>query len=387
MALVPATGAVQAATSTTGDLRVIHGIPGGPEVDVDVWVNGLEAASDLASGESFDVGLSAGDHDVVVCFAGSTDDTCAPGGAAQTVLSGVISVAGGTTYTLVVEPNVAGPPPPVGTLAQFVVDTTPTGLGMARFQFNHAIPAGVGPVSVCLDGEAVAGLEEITFPNAGIAEVPEGVYGLSLDLGLGCDPETNDVNLVAGTSFALTATAVETCGANCVQVLVVGQERPDNMPDPAFCNDVLGLSEATILLDALFAGVVVGEPGTYPTPDEVMDVVDALNAVILLGDIDVPLEVQPQWEILTAGLRDLAAGLALVGGDLEMLPEAALQDIIDGLNDDTPDPEIDAATEVLTEWVVANCFDTPAPTPTPTPTPAPTPAPAQPTSVTPRFTG
>jgi len=377
MAVVPAAASVQAATPDTADLRVIHGIPGAPPVDV--WIDGTAATTGLVQATGFDASLAAGAHSVVVCISPSTSDTCAPGGGAQTVLSENITVTGGTTYALVVEPFIAGPPPPVGVLAQFAADTTPTALGKARFQMNHGAN-GAPEASICLNGSVVPGITDITYGNSGIAEVAAGTYNLGVSIGGGPCSTPNPINLVAGTSFVLTVTdnggnESPPCGADCVQVLVVGQGRPANTPAaPAFCKDVLGLGAVSADLKTVLGPIVVGTPSTYPTPAAVMAAVGATNAAIASGDMNVPLEIRPQWEILTAGLRDLTTGLALVGGDVTLLPPEALTAIVDGLNNPPANPSTAAATAVLTSWFTSNCI-------------TPAPAAAAATETTPAFTG
>ena len=374
LAVLPMTGAVQAATSSSATVRVIHGFPGGPNVDV--WVDGVAAATDLAQAQGFDATLDAGSHAVVVCVHPSTDATCAD---SAYVANRSVSVVGGATYALVVEPGAPGDPGVA--LAQFTADGTQTALGQARFQMNHAA-FGAPAASVCLDGAVVPGLTGITYSQSGVAEVAEGTYNLGLSIGGGPCSAPNPVNLVAGTNFVLTVTAngaqgSPTCTTACVQVLVVGQARPANTPAPAFCDDVLGLGAASDALAATLGPIVVGDTATYPTPAEVMAVVDEVNAVIASGDANVPEAIKPQWEILTAGLRDLTTGLALVGGDVSKLPPDSLQAIVDGLNSTTPSAETAAATEVLTQFYLTSCVATAEAVP----------APATAAATNPAFTG
>jgi hypothetical protein len=371
LAVVPLAGAVQATTSSSATVRVIHGFPGAPNVDV--WVDGAAAKTDLAAASGFDASLAAGSHAVVVCVHPSTDATCAAPSAY--VANRSISVVGGDTYSLVVEPGAIGNPGV--TLAQFTADGTQTALGKARFQMNHAA-LGAPAASVCLDGAVVPGLTGITYSQSGVAEVAEGTHNLGLSIGGAPCTTPNPVDLVAGTNFVLTVTDNQnpSCTTACVQVLVVGQARPANTPaTPAFCADVLGLGSASKALSALLSPIVVGDTATYPTPAAVMTAVDGVNAVIASGDANVPAAIKPQWEILTAGLRDLTTGLALVGGDVSKLPPASLQAIVDGVNSTTPNAETAAATAVLTQFYTTSCVAAPAA------------APATAAAATPAFTG
>jgi hypothetical protein len=371
--MVPLTTMGQAGAASNATVRIIHGIPGGPTVDV--WIDGAAAKAALVQATSFDASLAPGTHAVVVCAPSATPPTPLTAGActapAGTVLSATISVASGTTYSMVI--NSSGGPP---FLSQFADNGSPTANGKARFQFNNATAAPVA-IAVCLNGTANPGLSATAGLSA-ITEVAAGAYTLGTSVGGGACTGVTPINLAAGTSFVLTATingsqGTPACGANCVQVLVVGEGRPTNVAAiPAFCSAVLPLKTASDGLKTVLGGITVGTPSTYPTAAAVNTAVDATVAAIAAGDKSVPALIKPQWEILTAGLRTLTTGLQAVGGDVSLLPPAQLTAIVDGVNA-TPSAETEAATAALTAWYLVNC--------------TPAAAPAAAATGTPQFTG
>jgi hypothetical protein len=87
----------------------------------------------------------------------------------------------------------------------------------------------------------------------------------------------------------------------------------------------------------------------------VQAVVDLVNAAIAAGDATVPDTIRPQWEIVTSGLRQLVAGLTAASFDLNVVGQAGIQEILDGLAEG-PDAETQAAIDVLTDFYIANCL-------------------------------
>ncbi len=155
-------------TAQTGDarVRITHASPDAPAVDI--WVNSEQAITGLAFGESTDlISLPAGDYDVAVTPAGSTDPE------ADAVISATLSLAGGAAYDVVA----------VGYLDEisaqvFPLDLSPVTKGNARLQVVHA-SVDAPTVDVLANGGAL--VEGLAFPEAsGFLEVPAGTYDVQV---------------------------------------------------------------------------------------------------------------------------------------------------------------------------------------------------------------
>jgi hypothetical protein len=98
------------------------------------------------------------------------------------------------------------------------------------------------------------------------------------------------------------------------------------------------------------------------------------------GDESRPDTVAPQWETVTQGLRDARNALEAVDYDLSTESGRAIAGALrEGALDDSPNPEGDAATAVLTQWFIDNCIPEAPPAPPEVPveeTPRAAPAPA-----------
>jgi hypothetical protein len=333
-----------------------------------ICVDGEEVAElkSTAAGAaaSADVEVSPGNH----TFMADIDDDCTGG------TTTVVNLGGGEEYSSVFFLTASQ-----WVIASAVDDSTPTPLGKARFIARHAA-SGVPSVRVCLDGVVSSNL--IAYQNSAVLE-----FDAAQDLPVGLDIEgvpgdcappnapLGDLDFAAGTTFVANVVNGPAGFTLDARVLVVGQERPTNEADvPEFCTvvnpDLGAFSDG---LKELLTEESVTDPDLV-SQEDLQALVESGAATIAMGDETVPDTIKPQWEILTAGLRDLIAGLEAAGYDWSVIPEDSREEIVDGLNNPEPDAERDAAREVLTDWYIGNCLAASAPAPAPV-------------EVTPKFTG
>ncbi len=306
---------------------------------------------DLAFGEAADVELPGGAQDIYIaldpndCTAGPTTLQIVP----------PINVVGGQETTSILGPS-------AGLNTTGVNDTSTTPADTARLTMRNGVLGGPN-TGFCIDGALVDGTE--TVPGAqNQVEVPAGaVDELALYVqGSGCTPG-EPATLAACTNLVFNVFATAQALDVDNQLFIVGCELPtSDMNVSQFCTTLNpDLQAAGDAIDNLFAGVDPDNEATYPSPDAVQAVVDQINAALAAGDASVPDTVRPQWEIVSGGLRDLVAGLTAASYDLANIGPDGVADIVDGL-DEPPSAETTAATDVLTEWYLANCIPEGAPT-------------------------
>jgi hypothetical protein len=130
-------------------------------------------------------------------------------------------------------------------------------------------------------------------------------------------------------------------------------------------------------------GVNPSDPFTFPSPGAVKTLADDITLAVTTGDFVVTDDIKPQWEIITAGLRQLVQTFKLVNYDLNGLPTSAIESLVEGANSfnlpGVTNSDLSGAITALTAWFKANCAAAPTATPA---APAATPAAAGP-----RFTG
>ena len=260
-----------------------------------------------------------------------------------------INFTGGTNVTLVAEPS--------GVFRVFTNDLSTTGFGNARFTFNNA---DLLTASICIDASPVTGLTGIGVGHSGEVEVPQEIDAqVSVKIDGGPCGANHPNALAAGTNFVFTATDnAAVCLASCVQVIVVGQDRPENNPNTAaFCSAFTGLQNILAEIKSVLGGVNPADSSTFPSQAAVNQLVVDINNAVNAGDQVVPPTVQPQWETATSGLRELAEGLAEVGYDLSKVPEVKLDTVIDDINSPLSGA-VAAATTVLTNFFTSSCVTT-----------------------------
>ena len=148
----------------TGELSVLHGIPG---VTVDVYVNGDETLPDFTFGTlAGPLMLPADTYKVEIMADGEVP------GADTPILAGDVVLPPGGNVTAVANLDAGGTP----TISVFNNDTTFTNVGQGRVTAHHLAKA---PAVDILAGGAVlfAGVEN---GESGVAEVPAGNYAVAI---------------------------------------------------------------------------------------------------------------------------------------------------------------------------------------------------------------
>lgn len=163
--LALATVSVATAQDDMAMVRVIHGLPDAP--DVDIWVDGAAAITGPAFTEGTDyVELPAGDHQVQVVPAG--------GALSDAVIDATLTLEGGAAYTVAAVGLVAAIAAEV-----YEDDMTAPAEGMAHVRVVHASPDAPA-VDVAVTGAAVL-IENLEFPSASAyMPVPAGSYDLDV---------------------------------------------------------------------------------------------------------------------------------------------------------------------------------------------------------------
>jgi len=151
---------------------------------------------------------------------------------------------------------------------------------------------------------------------------------------------------------------------------------------PAFCVVLFAAVNADYAgqLRAILTDASVDDPSVVDNA-ELKELVEGAYETVLAGNATVPPDQAENWQAATGSLVDIYALLQSYEFDWALVLQPVRAAVVASLNSDEPDPDGDAVTEALTDWVLTNCGDTP-PGPGPGPGPGPEPSPA-----TPKFTG
>jgi len=195
-ALALAAGAVTAgpslaATSTTSDVSILHGVPG---LDVDVYANDAKLLTDFKPGTlTGPVSLKEGTYDLKVFPTGK-----GPSGTPAIEAKGV-KVPGGANITVVAHLDASGKP----VLTPFVNDVSRIPAGKARLTVRHT--AAAPAVDVRAGGTPV--FKGLTNPNEASAQVAAGTVSADVVLAgtstVAIGPA--DLNLAEGSSTIVYA--------------------------------------------------------------------------------------------------------------------------------------------------------------------------------------
>ena len=217
-------------------------------------------------------------------------------------------------------------------------------------------------------------LQELGFPLTGDVTGPEATAFMQAFLG----SQLTGFELLIEFLGAIGPDLLEGIlvpDAQGTQTFCVDCEPPpsQNLLDQ-FCGVLPGVQAVPDRLAELFGGVDINDPSTFPSVDAIEAFVNEVSALLEQGDTSVPPTVQPQWTIATAELRELVFGLTAVGFDFALLvdlsPEDADRILEVAGGEGPPDPEFDAAVEVLTAFFVDNCVPPEGAAPAATPTQA-----------------
>lgn len=352
--IVPVAGIGAQVTSQAAEATVYTiNTAGGPAVDV--WYGNDKVITALASNAGISRKTAAGLQGYSVCTAGSTAPGPACTGAAPVTAPGTLSFVGGGNHTVVIGP---------GFVQLFTNDTSPTELGNARFTLHNGTTAL--PIDICIDGvKIITALAPGGLAGGTSAVELKNKQGAQMTVvapasGAACPLGGSQIPLAQGTNFVLTASTAAGCTTGCVQVLQVGEKRAANVAEvPAFCTAIIGLQGVQADLKAVYGKVTPGEASTYPSGEAERELYNKITSLITAGDKTVPLTEKAAWETVTKGLRDLTRGQASTGFDFSRVPKADQQKIVDGANgvNQTPDPEVDAATKTLTAFYTTSCIE------------------------------
>jgi hypothetical protein len=192
-ALVPVMGV--SAQGEQARIRIVHASPDAPNVDI--WVNGSVAVSNLAFNDATDyIALAAGDYGIAVTPTGGT--------AADAVIEATLTLAAGVDYTVAAVGRVAE-------IAPLVLEdnNAAPAAGKAHIRVVHASPDAPA-VDIAVAGGPVL-IADLAFPTASdYLPVNAGTYDLSVrptgteTSALGIDGFVAD----AGTTYTVFATGL-----------------------------------------------------------------------------------------------------------------------------------------------------------------------------------
>lgn len=183
LATAPTAGA---ATTGTGTVYVVHGIPDTP---VDVYVDGKRALDDFEPGTSAGlVSLPSGAHKVTIFPADAANGSGTP------LLCAEADLPAGANVTLVEHLKEDGTP----TITPFVDDVSKIPAGQARLVVRHT--AAAPAVDVLAGGKAV--VSGLTNPHQKALEVPAGTVSAAVAAAGSTDPVIGpaDLKLAEGTA-------------------------------------------------------------------------------------------------------------------------------------------------------------------------------------------
>jgi hypothetical protein len=347
-ALAPATAGSQ--TEATGTLDFVN-LDGS---HADVWVGDTKAVSNLAVSDDEDYVAEPGNYTLRLCAAGSTEPTPGPGcialGSAKK-----ISLESGQHRTVAFTPS--------WTVA--TNDQEPTPSGTARYTLHN--PGQVPTVmSVCIDGDLVVQAAAFQSDEAEVDAgedqavdyflLPDGDFKSCSE---GSPFASATLDLAAGTNVVQTYApfTVPECTDACLQVLPVGENPAASTPSPAdFCTVVPQLQNIQFSLEALFVGVEVGHPSTYPSAERVDAVAAMIRGLLDAGDATVPDDVRDAYVDETDLARHVLAALAAADGDLREIESKDLEEIVRRIEEPSaPTRESRARQAALSDWFSASC--------------------------------
>ena len=200
-ALVVAGAALMALAAPAGAannamVRVLHGSPDAPAVDV--YVDGEKVGGPLAGLEFGDlskyVALPAGTYDLKVCAA--ADETVCP------IEANDVSVDAGTRYTIAATNELAS------IEAQILVDDPTPAAGEAQVRVVH-FSADTPAIDVLTQDGATAVVDGLAYPDAtGYLDLDPGEYDLKVCADADnsvCPLDPDPLDLEAGTSYSVFA--------------------------------------------------------------------------------------------------------------------------------------------------------------------------------------
>ncbi len=183
-----------AGAQDTGNVTVVHGVPGESDFPVDIYVNGDITLEAFTFGEvAGPLELPAGDYDIEVYVAGADAGTDDP------ALQSTVTLPGGADATILANLGADGAPG----LSVFVNDTSAIDAGNGRVTVRHT--AAAPEVDVLAGGDVLFG----DVPNGaeGVADVPAGTYPVQVVPAGATEPVVfeTDLNVPEGSNVIVHA--------------------------------------------------------------------------------------------------------------------------------------------------------------------------------------
>jgi hypothetical protein len=241
---------VASASSHTGSVTVIHGVPG---LTVDVYVNGDLTLEGFEPGSITDpLELEEGTYDIEIRAAGEPADS-------DPAISGSADVQAGVNASVIAHLTEDGTP----SLAVFGNDVTTIGAGETRLTVRHA--AAAPAVDVWVDGAVT--VESLANGEEASLDVPASSYNVAVSAAGSEDPVLGpaDFDLAEGTSYIVYAIGSLDDGSLDLLVQTISglHDAPTNVP--AGTGSTANASEGSSMLLIMAAGfsVVALAGGAY----------------------------------------------------------------------------------------------------------------------------
>lgn len=235
---------ITSASSHTGTVTVVHGVPG---LTVDVYVNGELTLESFEPGSVTDpLELEPGTYDIEIRAAGEPADS-------DPAISGSADVTAGANASIVAHLTADGTP----SLAVFANDISNIPAGDARVTVRHA--AAAPAVDVWIDGEVT--VENASNGEEATLEVPASTYSVAISATGDDAPVLGpvDLDLAEGTHYLVYAIGSLDDGTLDLVVQTISglHTAPDGVPAGAgstATGSSLTLLAAAVSLGALITG-------------------------------------------------------------------------------------------------------------------------------------
>jgi hypothetical protein len=208
---------VASASSHTGTVTVVHGVPG---LTVDVYVNGDLTLEGFQPGAITDpLELEAGTYDIEIRAAGEPADS-------EPAIAGSAEVLAGINASIVAHLAEDGTP----SLAVFLNDVTTIQAGETRLTVRHA--AAAPAVDVWVDGEVA--ISDFVTGDEATLDVPAASYNVAVSAAGDDQPVLGpaDFDLGEGTSYIVYAIGSLDDGSLDLLVQTISglHDAPDSVP-------------------------------------------------------------------------------------------------------------------------------------------------------------
>ena len=234
------------AAADEAQVRVLHGSPDAPAVDV--YVDGAKVGDPLAGLEFGDistyVGLPAGTYDLKVCAA--ADATICP------IEANDVELAAGVMYTIAATNVLAS------IEAQIITDDPSPQAASTQVRVVH-FSADAPTIDVLTQDGATAVVDALSYPDAtDYLTLDPGAYDLKVCADADntvCPLDPGSLDLAAGTAYSVFA--IGSLGAEPSTLTAVVAMDAIRAPDTSTAGSTDGQSSTTVAALMMLAGVVV----------------------------------------------------------------------------------------------------------------------------------